>query len=373
MRHIIASAIVGLAALSVFPGLALAADTIVVGRSLPMTGPLKSYGEAKRDGADAYIEKINKSGGINGKAISLITLDDEYQPPKTVANLKQIAEQHAPTAFLGLFGVPTIAAALPVLPELKIPTVGLTSGTNAVRTPHNLYAFPVRANYAEEARKLVTHVKTLGVTKISVIYTDNPFGISVKDTLLEAFTKEGLTATPFKLDPAGATAAKVVGEAVAGNPQSVFLTMLSQPAVPVIRELKKTTSRNLLYTFSPVDTTVVLKELGAGASGLGVTQVVPIPAGSRVKVVAEYLQALKELGRGTASFYGLEAFIEAKVLIEGLRRAAPVMTPANLIKALETLRNFDAGDYYVSYRPGDHAGSSFVEIDVIDSSGVVRR
>lgn len=353
--------------------MAIAADNMVIGRSLPLSGPLKSYGEAKRDGADAYLEKINKAGGIAGKTITVQTLDDAYQPAQTVANLKALAAEHSPVAFLGLFGVPTIAAALPVLAELKIPGVGLTSGTNAVRTPHNLYAFPVRASYADEARKLVTHVKTMGVTKISVIYTDNPFGISVKDTLLEALKKEGLTATTFKLDPAGKNAEKTVAEAIATGPQSLFITMLSQPAVPVIRELKKTAAGILLYTFSPVDTTVVLKELGGLAAGLGITQIVPIPAGIRVKVVAEYLQALKELGRGSPSFYGLESFIEAKVLVEGLRRAAPATNPANMVKALETLRSYDLGDYIVNYAPGDHAGGNFVEIDVIDSSGVVRR
>jgi branched-chain amino acid transport system substrate-binding protein len=64
------------------------APPIVIGRSLPLCGPLKVYGEAKRDGADAFIEKFNKSGGIKSQTIKLVTLDDEYQPAKIVANLK---------------------------------------------------------------------------------------------------------------------------------------------------------------------------------------------------------------------------------------------------------------------------------------------
>ena len=355
-------------------GAAFAADDIVVGRSLALSGPLKSYGEAKRDGGDAYIQKVNKAGGIAGRPIVLVTLDDAYQPEKTVANLKSLAEKNAPTAFLGLFGVPTVAAALPVLEQLKIPAVGLTSGTAAVRAPHNPYAFPIRASYAEEAQKLVSQVKTIGVTKISVIYSDNPFGESVKNTLLEALRKEGLTALAVKVDAAGAGAAPAVGQAIANAPQAVFLTMLSQAAVPVLRELKKSDSHSLLYTFSPVDTTVVLKQLGTSASGLGITQVVPIPSGMLFPVVEEYTAALKALGHGTPSFYGLEAFIEAKVLVEGLRRAgAAAKNPAALLKALETMRNYDAGGYFVSYGPGIRTGSRFVEIDIIDTSGVLRR
>ena len=273
--------------LSMASSLTRAADTIVVGRSLALSGPLQSYGEAKRDGADAYIQKINAAGGVRGKKIELITLDDAYAPANTVANLRKLAAERQPTAFLGLFGVPTIAAALPVLKELKIPAVGLTPGTDALRTPLNRYAFPVRASYADEARKLVSHVKTTGITKISVIYSDNPFGQSVKDTLMAAFTAAGLTAKVVKVDPAAKEAAEAARQATAEAPQAIFLTMLSQAAVPVLTEVKKTGANGALYTFSPVDTSTVTKQLGQKARGLAITQIVPIPSGARAGVGSE--------------------------------------------------------------------------------------
>ena len=360
-------------ALQVMMSPAHAADTIFVGRSLALSGPLKSYGEAKRDGGDAYINKVNAAGGVGGRKIELITLDDVYTPSTTVENLKKISVDRNPTAFLGLFGVPTVAAALPVLLELKIPAIGLTSGTDALRTPFNRYAFPVRASYADEARKLVNHVKTVNIAKVGVIYTANPFGESVKDTLIATLKDAGITAKIYKLDPTGADAADAARLATADEPQAIFITMLSQAAVPVLTAVKKTNFRGALYTFSPVDTSTITKQLGEKANGLAITQVVPIPNGSRVKVVAEYVQALTELGRGVPSFYGLEAFIEAKVLIEGLRRAGANPTPASLVKSLETLRDFDLGGYYVTYKPEVHTGSLFVEVNVINSLGEVKR
>lgn len=350
-----------------------AADTIVVGRSLALSGPLKSYGEAKRDGGDAYINKVNAAGGVGGKKIELVTLDDAYTPATTVENLKKISAERVPTAFLGLFGVPTVAAALPVLLALKVPAIGLTSGTDALRTPLNRYAFPVRASYADEARKLVNHVKTVNISKVSVIYTTNPFGESVKDTLLAALKDAGIDAKTFKVDPAGAAAAEAARLANTDEPQAIFMTMLSQAAIPVLMEVKKTSFRGALYTFSPVDTSTITKQLGEKANGLAITQVVPIPNGVRVKVVSEYVQALTELGRGTPSFYGLEAFIEAKVMVEGLKRAGSNPTPASLVKSLETLRDFDLGGYYVTYKPESHAGSLFVEVNVINSFGQLKR
>ena len=358
---------------SLRPGPALAADSIAIGRSLPLSGPLKSYGEAKRDGGDAYIKKVNAAGGIGGRPIELITLDDAYAPPRTVENLKKLADEKQVTAFLGLFGVPTVAAALPVLEQLKVPAVGLTSGTDALRAPANRHAFPVRASYADEARKLVSHVKVVNITKIGVIHTDNPFGHSVKDSLLAALRAAGLNATTVQVDAAARDAQAAVRKAVATEPQAIFLTMLSQAAVPVLKELKASSFRGALYTFSPVDTSTITKELGQDARGLAITQIVPIPVGTRVKVVAEYVQALKDLGQGSPSFYGLEAFIEAKVLVEALKRSGTRPAPASVVSALESLHDLDVGGYYVRYRPGEHTGSVFVEIDVIDSKGAVMR
>jgi branched-chain amino acid transport system substrate-binding protein len=352
---------------------AMAADSIVIGRSLALTGPLKLYGEAKRDGGDAYISKINANGGVAGRSIELVTLDDVYLPTTTVANLRKIAAEKQPTAFLGIFGVPPVAAALPVLAELQIPAVGLTSGTEAVRKPFNRYAFPVRASYADEARKLVTHAKTIGITKINVIYMDNPFGVSLNGALETAFKDAGLSATVFKLDVAGKEAATIAAQATAGEPQAIFIATLAGVGVPLLTELKKASYRGSLYAFSALDTTVVAKNMGANAKGLAVSQVFPIPRGVRLKIVAEYLEDVKKLGRGEPSFYGLEAYVEAKVLVEGLRRAGGKPTPASLVKALETMNDFDVGGYFVKYTSEVHQGSGFVEVDVINSAGEISR
>ena len=179
---------------------------------------------------------------------------------------------------------------------------------------------------------MVNHVKTVNIAKVSVIYTANPFGESVKNTLLAALKDAGITAKIYKLDPTGADAAEAARLATADEPQAIFMTMLSQAAVAVLTAVKKTNFRGALYTFSPVDTSTITKQLAEKANGLAITQVVSIPNGARVNVVAEYVPALTELGRGVPSFYGLEAFIEAKVLVEGLNRAGANPTPASLVK-----------------------------------------
>jgi len=353
-----------------------AADAIQVGRSLALSGPFTPYGEAKRDGGDAYIEKINRAGGVNGRVIALTTLDDAYDPKKVVANIRGIASEKRPAAFLGLFGVPTVGAALPVIEELRIPTVGLTSGSPALRTPTKHYVFPVRASYADEAAYIVRHIKTLSFAKVAIIHQDNPFGELVRDTLVKAFaTAEIKTSVDVKIAANGSDAEAAVAAAAASKPEAIFLAMLSNAAVPTMRAIKRSGLSGMsLYAFSPVDASVLTKDLGKDASGLGISQIVPLPTSIQSKVAKEYMDALKDLGRGTPSFYGLEAFIEAKVLVAGLRRAGKdAGDPEAVARALEGLGEYDAGGFVVNYSREAHRGGQFVELTVIGSRGTVIR
>ena len=352
---------------------ALAADGISVGRSLTLSGPLALYGESKRDGGDAYIAKINAAGGVGGRRIELVTLDDGYVPANMVANLKKIAADNQPVAFLGLFGVPTVAAAIPVLKELKIPAVGLTSGTDAVRNPFNRYVFPVRASYADEARKLVSHAKTIGVTRPSIVYMDSPFGVGVNAALSKSFAENELKPKEYKVDAKGETINAVSLQIVADQPQTVFIAALNNIAGPLMIELRKVGFRGTFYTFSPVDNKVMLKMMGAGVEGLGISQVFPVPRGIRLPLVAEYLDDMKKLGKGSPTYYGLEGYVEAKVLVEGLRRAGSKPTPESLVKGLETMKDYNAGGFFISYTPEAHKGSNFVEITVVNAQGEIQR
>jgi branched-chain amino acid transport system substrate-binding protein len=351
-----------------------AAEPIIVGRSLTLSGPLKTYGEAKRDGGDAYIEKINRAGGIDGRKIVVVTIDDAYDPKKMVANLRQIATEKRPSAFLGLFGVPTVAAALPVIEELRIPTVGLTSGSPALRVPLKKYVFPVRASYADEAKYLVSHIKTLSLSRVAIIHHENPFGELVRDTLVEALNKAEIkVVVDAKLDVAGTSANSAVGAVFAAKPQAIFLAMLSSGAVPIMEAIKQNGAQgSSLYTISAVDASVVTAKLGKDGAGLGISQIVPLPTSLETQIATEYANALVDLGRGTASFYGLEAFIEAKVLVKALRRAGKEVSDPNAVqRALEAQGEYDVGGYSVKYDSSEHRGGRYVDLSVINSRGKV--
>ncbi|MBU1815641.1 MAG: ABC transporter substrate-binding protein [Gammaproteobacteria bacterium] len=356
-----------------FAASSVIAQPLIIGRSLPLSGQLQSIGELKRDGGDAYLHKVNSSGGIAGRRIEAVTWDDGYVAENTVANLRRMASEHKPLAFVSLLRVPASGNDIPLLEELKIPVVGIASATHLLRAQMNRYGFPVRASVTDEGRALAKHIHTVGFERVAVIFQDVPLGHATRHSMDAGLSEVNLAATHVMLDAAGTQAADVAGRAVQSKPQAIFLGVLTPAAAALIRELRNLSFSGALYTFSSTDAVVLTKMVGDKAVGMAISQVVPMAGGPRVKVVAEYLQAVKDLARGSPTILGLEGYLEAKVLVEGLRRSGANPTPDALVRALETLRDFDLGGFFVDYGSRMHTGSLFVEIDMIGPNGKLVR
>jgi ABC-type branched-subunit amino acid transport system substrate-binding protein len=277
---------------------------------------------------------------------------------------------------LGLFGVPSVAAALPVIEELKLPSVGLTSGAALVRTPVRRYAFPVRASYADEATAMARHFTSLNMTRVAIVRQLNPFGNSVADTMIAALGKAGLKPAadiPFKVD--GSDVKEVVAKLAAVEQVNVvFLAMQSVVAVPLIDNMRAGSVQNGadIFAISAVDTTVLANALKDKARGVAIAQIVPLTQPA-LSLVRDYLRDLKAIDGGVPSFYGLEGYVEAKILVEGLRRSGAAIGRENLVNALESLGTWDVGGMSVTYGPGKREGSHFVDLTMVSRNGTLVR
>ena len=351
------------------------ADPISIVQSLALSGPLSSYGEAKRAGAAAYIDQVNRQGGVNGRLIKVTVMDDGYDPKRTVANLKSMVSEQRPSAILGLFGVPTIAAALPIIEELRIPTVGLTTGSIALRVPSKRYIFPVRASYADEATSLMRHLKLLNLTAVTLIQQDNAFGSLVRDAFVSAAQQNGIKVSQVMLRADASDAVTVTKTALAQGGDAVFLSMLSGAAIPTIRSIRSQAKSAIpLYAISATDASILIRDLGVLAAGLIVSQVVPAQDSSKYRISMDYTKSLAANAGGAPSFYGLEAFIEAKILVEALKLAGDAVgDPEAVTRALERLVDYDVGGLNIRFSKDAHQGASFVDLMMIGSKGTVIR
>ncbi|MEA3192213.1 MAG: branched-chain amino acid transport system substrate-binding protein [Betaproteobacteria bacterium] len=363
-----------LLALAVFAGTVQAqvpgvtARSIVIGQSAPLTGANAELGNDIRNGALAYLQKINDAGGVHGRRIELVTLDDGNAVPRAEANTKKLVEEQAVFALYGYASATLSRPALPFVEKSHVPFVGPFTGADPMRV-FNKYVYNIRGSYAEELEKIVDHFVPLGVKRFSIVYYDDVVGrenLTAVDRALKARGLQAVSTTAFK-DRAKPDIAAGVQEIAKGQPDVVILTTLYKATSDFIKLARSSGMGAQWASNSFPGASPLAKELG-GKDGAGVivATVVPPPTKRSLPIVQEYQAAIeKQLGKKDLSFTSLESFIGAKVMVEALRRAGPKLTREGFMRELDNMKGYDTGGYIVGFSPANHNGSSFVELTVI--------
>ena len=346
-------------------------NSILVGQSVPLSGPSQELGSEMKMGIQAYFDQINAQGGVNGRRLELKTLDDGYEPDRAASNTRQLVEKDNVFALLGYVGTATSVAALQVSNPAKVPFVGAFTGSDALRSPTGRYVFNIRASYAEEAEKIVEQFTALNVSRIAVVYQNDGFGKAVLNGVEKAMAKRNLkllgTSTVERNSLNVGPSVKALAPL---KPDMVIMALPYKAAAALINATRAEGMAPQFYTVSFVGPMALSRELGSNGAGVGVTQVSPFPWSINAPVVRDYQKAI---GKAEPSYVSLEGYISAKVFVEGIKRAGRDLTREKLVSAFEGMRNYDAGGYPVSFSPTDHNGSNFVELTVLRRDGKLMR
>lgn len=350
-------------------------STILVGQSVPLSGPSQELGSDMKLGIQLYFDHVNSQGGINGRKLELKSLDDGYEPDRTAANTRQLTGKDGVFSLLGYVGTATSMAALQVSNPAKVPFVGAFSGAESLRNPFSRYVFNIRASYAEECERIVEQFTSLNVKRIAVFFQNDSFGRSVQSGVERAMEKRGLQlvgSAPIERNSVNvAPAAKTLATA---RPDMVIMAVTYKAGAAFVNAIRAEGVAPQFYTGSFIGPQALAKELGANGAGVGVSQVAPFPWSINAPVVREYQKLLtKADAKAEPSYVSLEGFIAAKVFAEGVKRAGKDLTREKFISAMESMHNYDAGGYQVSFGPNDHNGSKFVELTVLRRDGKYMR
>jgi branched-chain amino acid transport system substrate-binding protein len=346
------------------------ADEILLASCSAQTGPAKSLGIGTVTGARAYLNYINDQGGVHGRKIKLNVYDDGYDPAKTVGCFDKL---QADGAFAGAFfvGTPTAAKYVSLAEVRKIPIVGLFTGAQLLHDPFRPRVISVRASYFDEtAEQMKNVVKSLGYKKVAVIYQDDAFGAAVLEGTRRALESLGLKPSGFGSFPRNTLdVERAINEVRAEEPDAVVLVGAYAPVAEIVKQSHKNGWRPLFLTVSFVGTAAFIKAAGPDADGTVITQVVPPPNRTDLPTVALYHKCMSRyFPQEALDFVSLEGFVDAMVVVEGLKRAGPALTRSGFVKALESIRDFDMGlgpTLRLDYGPDDHKGfnqvySSFI-------------
>jgi branched-chain amino acid transport system substrate-binding protein len=349
---------------------------IVLGQSAPLSGSFGELGKAYRDGAQLYFSKVNREGGVEGRPIRLLTLDDAYVPKRAEDNTRQLIQKDQVFALFGHMFTSAVRASLAVASEAGVPYIAPYAGYDELYDRHNRVLFMTRASFAAEMDTLLRHVQAIGLQRVALVRYDSTPG---KELLQEFETKLAV----LGLKPVGIGTMKLnsrdpaaaVNQLVDTRPSGIVLGVSGADAVEFIKAFNaRAKAKPVQYMArSLVGGHQLVAELGAESRGVVMTQLAPSPFNGKTRVAREYQKELKSAAqRGQqipVSYVGFEGYIAAKVMVEGLRRAGPNATRAGLIAAMESMRDWDGGDFFVAYSPANHNGVKFVTVTVIGPSG----
>lgn len=350
-------------------------SAITLGMSSPFSGPNGAYGLEMREAISAYFQQINAGGGIHGRRIELIALDDGYETDRTVANTRKLIDESKVFALLQYYGSSPTTEAMKVFSAAKVPLVGTVSGADSIRIPVNRYMFHIRASYADETESIVNQLVSLGIRNIAVFYQNDGFGKSGLDGVTNALLKHQLKPVAVATVERNSLEVSAAAQAIAkANAQAVIMVTLYKPTAVFVRQMRMFGQNPQFMTLSPVGADLLVKELGPDSRGIGISQVMPYPWNDTVLLVKEYQRLIAQVARHqNYSYYGIEAYVTAKVMVEAIRKAGRDLTREKLVTALESMSALELGGYRVGYSPQSHIGSRYVDLTVIGSGGRVLR
>ena len=320
-----------------------------IGMSGALTGPAQGLGLGMKAGIEAYFRLVNQAGGVHGRPMELLALDDAYEPGRTGPNMRRLIDVEHAFAILGNPGTPTAAVAVPIANEKKVPFFGPFTGAGLLRkNPPDRFVVNLRASYAQETAEMVRGmVEDLGIAPANIaFFTQNDaFGDSGYDGGIAALKAHGYADAERlphgryprnTVDVEGGLARLLDPTA---HPQAVIMVGAYKPCAKFIKLAKQKGLRAIFANVSFVIGDALNRELGGAGDGVVVTQVVP-PYDADLPAVREYRAAIDPKDM---SFVSLEGFVAAKAFVETLRRAGPGATPESFIAALEDGHPFDLG------------------------------
>jgi branched-chain amino acid transport system substrate-binding protein len=331
-----------------------ASDTeIKIGQTMPYSGPASAYGTIGKASA-AYFNMVNEQGGINGRKINFISLDDGYSPPRAVEQTRKLIEEEQVLFLFGPLGTPTNSAIHKYVNAKGVPHVFLNTGATKWGDPKNFpWTIGWNLSYQNEAQIYAKYIlDTKPDAKIAVLYQNDDYG---KDYLKGL--KDGLGDKAAKLIVAEASYevtdttidSQIVSLQASGADTFVNITT-PKFAAQAIRKVNDIGWKPL-HIINNVSASVgsVLTPAGLDKStGLITAWFYKDPVDPQRKndaAMKEYLAWLKKYypEGNPADIFNLVGYVQAQVLVQLLKQCGDNLTRESVMKQVTSIKDLQPG------------------------------
>ena len=347
-------------------------DRVLFGQSAAFSGPAEALGTNMRLGINAAFHEANEAGGVHGRSLEMLSLDDSYEPEKAVTNTLNLIEDEQVFMLIGAVGTPTSRSATPVSVAAGVPYLAPFTGAEFLRTlgPENV--INVRASYNQETEEMVERLtEDLGVTRIAVMYQDDSFGRAGYDGTVRALHRRGMSPVGIGLYTRNTTAVKTALLDIQRSlPEAVIIVGAYEPVATFIKWARHLGMDVPFINISFVGSNALARELGPDGAGVFVTQVVPFPNDLSQPVVRAYRGALSSREPSALpGFVSLEGYLAGRLAIAGLEGCGRDLSRQCFLDSLTNAEAIDLDGFTLAYGEDDNQGSDTVFLTVLGSDG----
>ena len=331
----------------------VAQDEILLGMSAPLSGPSEALGVGMRAGILAALEEANRAGGVHGRKLRLIALDDGYEPSRCAPNMHRLVDDEKVAAVVGNVGTPTAVVAIPIAIGSATPFVGAFTGAGVLRrTPPDKCVINFRASYAEEVGAMVDAlVDRAGIKpqEIAFFTQRDAYGDAGYAGGIAALKRRGLTDESVIAHGRYERNTEAVENGLADimtprvPARAVIMVGAYKPCARFIRMARQQQLRATFLNVSFVGSGPLAKELGSDGDGVIITQVVPHFAAD-LPLTRQYRAALAAADPNAGPGFGsLEGYAVMRMLLLSLDRIPDKPDRSSIVSSLEGLGSFDLG------------------------------
>ena len=347
-------------------------QSIIFGQSAAFSGPAKELGTNMRLGIEAAFNEVNRRGGLHGRTLELLSLDDFYEPEAAIANTQRLIDEGV-FALIGAVGTPTSRSAAPIAAEADVPYIAPFTGAEFLRDPKWDNIINMRASYYQETEEMVARlIGDLGIERIAVIYQDDSFGRAGYRGVLLALSRRNMEPVSTGFYPRNTTAVKTAlldvheGE----DPEAVIIIGAYNPVASLVTWTRHIGLDPVFMTVSFVGSNALAEELGEDGAGVFVTQVVPFPTDKSQSIVSAYHEALSAYAPGTIpGFTSFEGYMAGRLAIVGVEVCGRGVDRRCFLEGMRSSEVISIDGFELRYGQDDNQGSDAVFLSVIGSDG----
>jgi ABC-type branched-subunit amino acid transport system substrate-binding protein len=324
---------------------------ILLGQSMPYSGPASAYGTYGKAQA-AFFRMLNEHGGVNGRKIKLLSLDDGYSPPRTVEQIRKLVEQDQVLAIFSSFGTPTNTAIVKYLNVKKVPHLFVTSGAAEFTDPKT-YPWTIgwRVNYVSEAKVYARYLlKMRPNAKIAALYQHDDVGKDYMRGLREGLgdRAQKMIVAEASFEVTDPTVDSQIVSLKSSGADTFFNFSSPKAAAQAIRKIWDLGWRPLQFVGNPAASVATVMRPAGIEKSIGIISgaFLKDPTDAHWLSDAGYRKWLAFMKQyypegDLADFYNVYAYSTAQTLVQVLKQCGDDLTRENVMRQTANLKNFE--------------------------------